>query len=243
MTSRSDILSQLEKQILPLQGLRKLPGDNNVRIDCSAMESAFPNGVFPVGCMHEFITHTPQDGASTNGFVAAILGKLLKQGGICLWISTSRTLFAAALVSFNVNPEQIIFIDVKNERDVLYATEEALKCNKLIAVLAEIKNLSFKESRRFQLAAEQSRVTGFIIRHGLRTTNTIACVSRWHITSLPSMSAGMPGVGFPRWKVELQKIRSGTPGSWIMEWSAGNFNVIQQDEKVIVLYEGLKQIG
>ena len=243
MPASSSILTQLEKQILSLQGLKKLPSDNNVNMDCSTIESAFPNKSFPVACIHEFISYTLQDAAATHGFVAATLGKLLKQGGVCLWISSSRTLFAAALVSFNVNPEQIIFLDIKNERDVLYATEEALKCNKLVAVMAEIKHLSFKESRRFQLAAEQSRVTGFIIRHGLRLVNTIAAVSRWCITSLPSVPGNMPGVGFPRWKVELQKIRSGTPGTWLVEWRKGSFNVIKEDEKVVLLYEGLKQIG
>jgi len=244
LPQKLNILAQLERQILPLQGLKKLRIDNDINIGCPEIEQAFPNTSFPIGCTHEFITNNLQDAASTNGFITAILSKLLKLGGACLWISTSRTIFPAALPAFNVNPEQLIFIDLKNEREVLYATEEALKCNKLIAVLADIRNLSFKESRRFQLAAEQSRVTGFIIRHQPHVINTIASVSRWHITSLPStIKDGIPGVGYPRWKVELQKIRNGTPSTWIVEWSSGNFNIVKEKEEIITWYEELKKIS
>ena len=31
----------------------------------------------------------------------------------------------------------------------------------------------------------------------------------------------MPGVGMPRWKVELLKVRNGVPGEWIVEWADG----------------------
>ncbi len=31
----------------------------------------------------------------------------------------------------------------------------------------------------------------------------------------------MPGVGAPRWKVELLKVRNGLPGAWIVEWVDG----------------------
>jgi protein ImuA len=244
LSRNSVILSQLERQILPLQGLKKLCTNNNVNIGCFEIEQAFPNTSFPIGCTHEFITHNLQDAASTNGFVTAILSKLLTLGGACLWISTSRTVFPPALTTFNVKPEQIIFIVLKNESEVLYATEEALKCNKLVAVLADIKNLSFKESRRFQLAAEQSRVTGFIIRHQPRVINTIASVSRWYVKSLPSaIEDNLPGIGFPRWKVELQKIRNGTPTTWIIEWSANNFNIIKENEEITTWCEGLRKIS
>src|SRR6266542_3734291 len=101
-----------------------------------------------------------------------------------------------------IEPNQIIFIDLKKEKDVLWAMEEALKCYRLTAVLGELKEISFTESRRFQLAVEQSRVTGFLLRHQPLNLNTVACVSRWRITLLQSeLTDGMPSVGYPRWNV------------------------------------------
>ena len=105
--------------------------------------------------------------------------------------------------------------------------EETLKCGGLTAVVGEIQEISFTASRRLQLAVEQSGVTGFILHRYPRNLNTIACVSRWKITSLPSvLHDDIPGVGFPRWNVELLKIRNGKPGTWQMEWSAGRFHNI-----------------
>ncbi len=237
-------IAQLQRNILPLQGLKKLRTDNDVSLDCKAVEQAFPNNTFPIGCTHEFITRCFEDAAPTNGFIAAVLGKLMRLGGVSIWVSAGRHLFPPALVAFNAAPENIVFIDLRHEKDVLYVTEEALQCNKVTAVIAEIKNISFKESRRFQLAAEQSRATGFIVRHQPKIITNIASVSRWRITSLPSqLEEGMPGVGFPRWKVELLKIRNGTPSTWTIEWVNSTFNLITEQKAAIPWYKGLRKVS
>ena len=76
-----------------------------------------------------------------------------------------------------------------------------------------MRELNFTSSRRLQLAVEQSRVTGFIIREDPKQLGTTACISRWKINSLPSaLPDKMPGLGFPRWQVELLKARNGKPG-------------------------------
>ena len=107
--------------------------------------------------------------------------------------------------------------------------EEALKCKGLSAVIGEMQDLSFTASRRLQLAVEQSQVTGFVLRKNPRSLNTSACLARWKITSLPSELPGeMPGVGFPRWNVELLKVRNGRPGNWQIEFAAGRFRYISK---------------
>jgi len=107
--------------------------------------------------------------------------------------------------------------------------EEALKCEGLGAVVGEMQEIGFTASRRLQLAVEQSRVTGFILRHQPRNLNSVACVARWRVSPLPSgLEEGMPGVGFPRWNVELLKIRNGKPGAWPIEWSGGVFREIEE---------------
>ena len=104
--------------------------------------------------------------------------------------------------------------------------EEALKCEALSAVIGELRDLDFTASRRLQLAVEKSRVTGFVIRHVRKKINTTACVTRWKISHLPSeMIDQLPGIGFPRWKVELLKVRNGKPGAWEITWIDGAFKV------------------
>jgi protein ImuA len=111
-----------------------------------------------LGAIHEFLSNAKEDAASTSGFVAGILASLMRNDGAALWISSSRTLFPPALRFFGIDSEKIIFLDLKKDRDVLWAMEEALKCEGLTAVVGEIQELDFVVSRRFQIAVEQSRV-------------------------------------------------------------------------------------
>ncbi len=225
LESKNDIIQQVKKEILTLQGLKRASGSQRLNSGLGPIEKSFPERVFPIGAVHEFISPLSEDAAATNGFIAGLLGRLMHQGGACLWIGTHRTLFPPALKFFGIDPERIIFIDVARPKEVLWAVEEALKCEALAAVVGELKELTFTESRRLQLAVEHSRVTGFIHRFQPRSENVVACTTRWKITSLPSiLEDGMPGVGFPRWNVQLVKVRNGKPGSWEIEWSAGNFH-------------------
>src|SRR5690606_15052623 len=112
--------------------------------------------------------------------------------------------------------------------------EEALKCDALAAVVGEIGELGFNESRRLQLAVERSQVTGLIHRHRPKTENTVACVSRWKIRSAASKTTdGLPGVGFPMWHIELQKVRNGRPGNWEAQWSPSGFEITESGESIM----------
>ena len=222
--TKADIIAQLQREIFPLQGFKPALNNNVIDAGLGPIRNAFPNSAFPLGAIHEFISAGPEDAAATGGFVSGILSSLMKKGSASIWISASRTIFPPALKSFGIAPDKIIFIDLKKENQMLWAMEEALKCDGLSAVIGEINELSFTASRRLQLVVEQSQVTGFILRNNPRSINTTACVTRWKITSLPSeLAEAIPGVGFPRWNVDLLKIRNGKPGNWQIEWAAGKF--------------------
>ncbi len=238
--TKKDIISRLQKDILLWQGFVPPPAGTAGFVGLGPVEAAFPNGVFPTGAIHEFLSPEPELAAASGGFIGGLLNGLMQHGGACLWIGVARTLFPPALKTFGVEPDRIIFIDLHREKDVLWAMEEALKCEGLAAVIGELQEISFTQSRRLQLAVEQSRVTGFILRSDPRKLSTTACTARWKITSLPSELEGdMPGIGFPRWNVELLKVRNGNPGSWKMEWSAGRFMEVRENvgEEVLVLEE------
>lgn len=206
-----------------------MPGSIAPDAGLGAIAHAFPERTFPIVAVHEFISPAAAEAAATNGFISGILGKLMQQGGTCLWISDRRTIYPPALTLFGIHAERIIFLDLDKQKDVLWAIEEALKCEALTAVVGELRELSFTASRRLQLAVEQSRVTGLIHRYQPRSENTVACVSRWKIRPLPSvLEDGMPGIGLPRWNVNLTKIRNGKPDTWQVEWSNGSFRLIPE---------------
>lgn len=241
---RSEIIQKLQDKILHLQGFRQT-NNSPVDVALSPIKDALPNGVFPLGAVHEFLCGDKEEHSATSGFISGLLGKLMERGGITLWASSNRTLFPPALRSFGIQPDRFVFVDLKKERDVLWVMDEAMKCDALTAVVGEIRDLDFNTSRRLQLAVEQSKVTGFVIRGNTHSggpmtkQKSTACVSRWRITHIPSESIdGLPGIGFPQWNVNLLRIRNGKPGSWRMRWQGGRFlladipaDVIQEQQK------------
>jgi protein ImuA len=225
--TKADIIASLQKELFPLQGFKTALHNTVLDKSLGQVIHAFPGNHFPLGVMHELINDGKETAAVTTGFVAGILASLMQDGGIVIWIGACRNIFPPAFQSFGITPDKIIFIDLQKEKQMLWAMEEALKCDGLAAVIGEIPELSFNASRRLQLAVEQSKVTGFVIRNNPRSLNTTACVTRWQITALQSeLTEGMPGVGFPRWKVTLLKVRNGKPGSWEVEWRAGHFRQV-----------------
>ena len=189
------------------------------------MNQAFPNASFPLGAIHEFIMPTPVESAASNGFIAGLLKSIMQGKGVCVWIG--QKLYPPALSYFGIEAHRFLFIELHNEKDRLWAMEEALKCPSLAAVVGELKELSFTASRRLQLLVEQSLVTGFVMRTDPGKLQTTASVARWKISTLSSQTAdGLPGIGEPAWKVELLKIRNGKPGHWQVRWEYDKLRVL-----------------
>jgi protein ImuA len=222
---RSELIQKLRNDVLQLEGFRSV-GCDALDVSMGPLRDSFPGKVFPTAAIHEFIAEDAAGVAATSGFICSLLSVLVRRGGVTVWISHSRTLFPPALKRAGIDPGRFIFIDLNKEKDVAWAIDEALKCDALTAVVGEVHSLDFTTSRRYQLAVEQSKVTGILLRRqSTRTaTGSTACVSRWRITSLPSLPIDdLPGIGHPQWKVDLLRIRNGRTGSWRLNWSKGKF--------------------
>lgn len=234
---RADIIEKLKKDVL-YQRFSKARGSLQASAAVQPFAEAFPLKQFPLGCVHEFICPGKESFSASTAFVAGTLSSLHLNKGSIIWVSNTLTMFPPSFTSFGVSPQQIIFIHLPKQKDILYAAEEALRCEGLSAVIADISELSFKQSRRLQLATEQSNVTGFVLRNKPKFINTTACVTRWNITPSPSTShQNIPGIGFPAWNVHLQKVRNGTPQSWKVSWQAGRFIHEHQHLNTITIHQ------
>jgi len=241
---KATILKQLQSELLHIQGFKSINSSNNLRI-LAPLCLAFPNATFPTGALHEFISDSKEDLSATSGFITAMLASLVSSDGVVVWISSYRKLFPPGLQVFGVNPDRILFIYVP-AREVLWAMEEVLKCPALAAVVGELRNLSFTESRRLQLAVEKSNVTGFVLRTPGPATGTTACVSRWKITSLPSTPVDeLPGIGYIHWRAELMRVRNGHPRAWNLEWKNNQFaeSAVEAQQSIAPSAQTFKQVG
>lgn len=231
--SKAQILSQLQSDILRFQGFK--PADYLADSTwLGVINQSFPNATFPIGAVHEFLAQGMEEMASTSGFVSAVASHLMKGHGVAMWISQRKWMFPPAFKTFGLSPDRILFVKTSNEKESMWVTEEALKCGALTVVVSELSDLSFTASRRLQLAVEQSKVTGFVLRYKYKHLSTNACVSRWQISSLPSDSVDdLPGIGFPKWRVELLRIRNGYPDAWNVQWNNGEFSISSLQPKSI----------
>jgi protein ImuA len=92
-------------------------------------------------------------------------------------------------------------------------------------VVGEIGRLPMVAGRRLQLAAERSGITALIVRRwrnaeeaAAERARPSAALTRWRIAALPAADlADEPGIGRPRWRVELLRCRGGAPGAWNVE--------------------------
>src|SRR4051812_38553420 len=107
--SKKDIIHQLQKEILPLQGFRPPPPGAVADMGLGPIAAAFPNAVFPTGAIHEFISTDAEHVAATGGFISGLLAGLMRGGRVVVWISSCRMLFPPALKMFGLAPDNIIF--------------------------------------------------------------------------------------------------------------------------------------
>ncbi|MFM8739155.1 MAG: ImuA family protein [Cytophagales bacterium] len=220
------LLVQLHADILQMQGVK--PAQRfELSPQLGPLNAAFPFRTFPTGAIHELLSPMREGMSTASGFICALLSILLNPQSVVVWISPSRLIFPPALKSFGIDPSRVLFVESSREQEVLWAMEEALKSEALTAVVGELREISFTASRRLQLAVEHSKVTGFVLHRGKRV-NTTTCVSRWRITSLPSdLLDGLPGIGLPKWRVELLRMRNGRTGAWNLQWNKGKFEEVQ----------------
>ncbi|MCZ4223446.1 ImuA family protein [Pedobacter rhodius] len=229
MENKKDIIHKLRQNILQMEGYRPPLAGMHALIGLGPLETAFPNGIFPIAAVHEFVCSSAEQAAAGGGLVTGILSLLMQQDRICVWIGKTKPLFAPAMTVFGVAPHRVVFISLTKDEEALWVMEEALKCSGLAAVVCEVQALNFKQSQRLQLTVEQSRVTCFVLRNATAKLRSTACTARWQVKPVPSADLdGLPGLGFFRWQVDLLKVRNGKPGSWLLEWNNGRFMPVEQ---------------
>jgi protein ImuA len=135
-------------------------------------------------------------------------------------------LYGHGLAACGLKPERLILARVPGEQALLWAMEEGLRSAVLAAVVGEVETLPLPASRRLQLAAEASGTTAFALRrwrNGDRAARQRAApnaaVTRWRVAALPAGADAddAPGIGRPRWRLELWRSRGGVPASWMVE--------------------------
>ena len=145
--------------------------------------------------------------------------------GPVLWCLKRPDLYGPGLAGHGLDPARLVIVAAPRDDEILWAIEEGLRMPGLAAVIGEIGRLPMVAGRRLQLAAERSGVTALLLRRWRNGDQAMAererpsaAVTRWRVMALPARDIeGMPGIGTPRWRVELLRCRGGVPALWDVE--------------------------
>jgi protein ImuA len=224
--SKAAVLAELRGRIRRMEGIGGADGTRFLPLGVPAVDQALPDGGLPLGCLHEVIGENDPFNSVATGFSAAILARIAERQGQVIWITRGDDLYAPGIAAYGLKPERLIVVRARRDADILWAMEESLRCRTLGAVLGEIGDIDMVASRRLQLAAEASGVTGLLLRSAGRRLGATASVTRWSLSAAPSRPIdGEPGLGLPRWRTKLLRCRGGRPGEWLLEWNGGGFTL------------------
>jgi protein ImuA len=194
----------------------------------AAIDRVLPGGGLVRGALHEILSMDgdEEDGALAAAFAAHILGRLAGMGGgLVLWCLPRPDLYGPSLAAHGLDPGRLVLVQAPRDAEILWAMEEGLRASGIVAVVGEVGTLPAVASRRLQLAAERSGVTALLLRRwrdggqaARERALPNAAMTRWRVTALPSRPLrSEPGVGRPRWRVELLRCRGGESACWEME--------------------------
>jgi protein ImuA len=171
------------------------------------------------GGLHEMTAASASlnDDAAATLFLAGIAARLTQRpGATVFWAVTAFDLYAPGLEQVGLGPEKLFYAQGSKDAQVLAMAEDALRSGSLACVIAEVKTADMTATRRLQLAASDGRIPILLYRrHRSKDrcplSQISAAMTRWRIGCLPSERLPWPGVGRPRWQVELARQRNGAP--------------------------------
>ena len=185
------------------------------------IDEALPGGGLAAAALHEVSGEgIDLEFAAAPALFAA--GILARHPGPVLWVLEQQDLFAPALAAAGLHPGRVIYAEA-GRRSALLVMEEALRHPGLAGVVAEVSaRVSLTASRRLHLAAQAGGAVALLLRRKDHADGALAAMTRWRIGPQPSApplphAPETPGLGRPRWRLELARCRGGRTGSWVVE--------------------------
>ncbi|KKB13238.1 hypothetical protein VE25_03070 [Devosia geojensis] len=201
----------------------------------AGIDDALPEGGLATGALHELFPASHADLPAALGFGLGALARILAaRPGHILWILPSfvapvtGSLYPVGLAAYGIDPNRLVHLKVDKPVNVLWALEEALSHPAVAAAIGILpendRAYDFIASRRLSMRAARHGATAFVVGTRPDLGLSTAADMRWRIAAEPSSPAWRtgqyrPGLGAPRWQVELTKTRKGVTGAWPVEWN------------------------
>jgi protein ImuA len=128
----------------------------------AALDAALPDGGWPHGAITELLADTA--GIGEISLLLPALAGLSCAGLALAWIAPPYLPCAPGLAQGGVDLARLLLVATRDERETLWAAEQALRCSGMGAVLLWPAAATDRCIRRLQLAAESAGSLGFLFR-------------------------------------------------------------------------------
>ncbi len=205
-TPTKPTLDQLRAQVERIQS-RSRSHDSETEPCFSAggavLNAMLPHGGLRRGTIVQWVGDASGNGAATLASIAAaeIAGSELSGGKPLVIFNFSldggQDFYPPAAIALGVPANRMVIVNQRsgqNHADMIWAIDQALRCDAVAAVWAEIGPwLNDRDARRLQLAAEAGNSLGLFVRPAaVRGRPSFADIS-WHVSTHCPLSPGTPG--------------------------------------------------
>jgi protein ImuA len=125
-------------------------------------DALLPGGGWPVGAITELMPET--QGIGELSLLLPALATLSRAGRYLVWIAPPCLPYPPALAQHGLVLNRLLLVQAPDAHSILWATEQALRCPAIGAVLAWPVSLDDRRVRRLQLAAESGGSCGLVYR-------------------------------------------------------------------------------
>jgi len=131
----------------------------------AGLDALLPGGGWPSGALTEIIL--PQEGVGALSLLMPALARLSSDRRWLAWVSPPHIPYAPALAQAGIDLSRVLLVRPKARTDGLWALEQTLRAGTCGAVMAwPSANLTPRQLRRLQLAAEEGNTWGVLFRMG-----------------------------------------------------------------------------
>tara|TARA_R110002049_G_scaffold309268_1_gene519591 strand:- start:123680 stop:124762 length:1083 start_codon:yes stop_codon:yes gene_type:complete len=213
---RTSVLQQLRRQA---GCISTAPADDTPVLSTGSaqIDRYLPHGGLRIDAFHEWVSASDSSGAAVLGMIAAATylnshDHHLPACGPLVVVDREGTFYPPAAVALGIPAPKIVLVRPQNHADHVWAIDQALRCESVAAVWSHIGGqLGDRDARRFQLAAEQGRTPGFLIRPAaVRGRPTFADV-RLHVEQTRVLS----DQNSLQLQVTIDRCRGGTTGRMV----------------------------
>lgn len=165
------------------------------------LDENLPGGGWPMGAVCELMP--APEGIGEVGLLMPTLSQLARSGRYLAWIAPPYLPCASALAQRQVPLRQVLIVRTRGVQESLWAAEQALRCPAMGAVLCWPADITDRNVRRLQLAAETGGSLGVLYRPAAAAREHSPAALRLRLLPSPDGSGLL---------VDIHKCRGGRTG-------------------------------